>query len=314
MPRRESGRKLMSRAMSNEDDDVYNDDDFLHEANCDVCQARIRGVRYKCSMCGDYDNCEGCWRSGSSSRQRQDHPSDHLFIAIKGSQISVTQKYPCTRGRVHKHENKQCNGCCVRNMEGYCYQCVQCQLDFCEACEAKAVHDPSHVRLKIPAKGMFPDLGVSSVRRVPSQTPTSNERIRMPRRESGRPAASRMLMPTEESGRPTSRFPSHWGASPGRQTRDYVRLPGEYGRGSGTLRKWIQKNMDADQEASGSSDDQLLLFNDEGNAVHPGNDDCTHLLYCGKRSSALGSDGTCGPNNGPQCESCERYQIQDSKK
>ncbi|KAL7524125.1 hypothetical protein ACHAWF_000821 [Thalassiosira exigua] len=48
-------------------------------------------------------------------------------------------------------------------------------------------------------------------------------------------------------------FPAHWGPPPLRQTRDLVQLPGPYGRGSGTLRNWIQGKMDEDaaQEARG---------------------------------------------------------------
>jgi ankyrin repeat protein len=38
---------------------------------------------------------------------------------------------------------------------------------------------------------------------------------------------------------------------------------------------------------------------------------CTHRYYCGRRlgrAAIPGSDGQCGPNNGPQCQSCMRFQ------
>jgi hypothetical protein len=41
-------------------------------------------------------------------------------------------------------------------------------------------------------------------------------------------------------------FPGHWGDPPKIQTRDYRDLPGGYGKGSGTLAKWIQGNLDDD--------------------------------------------------------------------
>ncbi|SVD97189.1 uncharacterized protein METZ01_LOCUS450043, partial [marine metagenome] len=41
-------------------------------------------------------------------------------------------------------------------------------------------------------------------------------------------------------------FPANWGAPPLRQTRDLRILPGGYGRGSGTLERWIQENLDKD--------------------------------------------------------------------
>eukprot|EP01083_Nonionella_stella_P088869 247918_1 len=44
-------------------------------------------------------------------------------------------------------------------------------------------------------------------------------------------------------------YPSHWGQPPLRQTKDYVLLPGDYGRGSGTLKKWIEEKMAEDETA-----------------------------------------------------------------
>jgi hypothetical protein len=43
-------------------------------------------------------------------------------------------------------------------------------------------------------------------------------------------------------------FPAHWGAPPKRQTRDLRQLPGGYGRGSGTLRAWIENNLKRDKK------------------------------------------------------------------
>ena len=40
------------------------------------------------------------------------------------------------------------------------------------------------------------------------------------------------------------KYPAHWGDPPRIQTRDLRPLPGGYGRGSSTLAKWIQMNLD----------------------------------------------------------------------
>ena len=45
---------------------------------------------------------------------------------------------------------------------------------------------------------------------------------------------------------PPPAFPERWGPPPRAATRDYVPLPGGYGRGSGTLRKWISTKMEED--------------------------------------------------------------------
>ena len=41
-------------------------------------------------------------------------------------------------------------------------------------------------------------------------------------------------------------FPYGWGAPPEIQTKDYVKLPDDYGYGSSTLKNWIQLNKDRD--------------------------------------------------------------------
>ena len=48
-------------------------------------------------------------------------------------------------------------------------------------------------------------------------------------------------------------FPANWGQPPLRQTRDLRILPGGYGRGSGTLARWIQENLDKDAKDPGKS-------------------------------------------------------------
>merc|ERR1719316_514346 len=45
-----------------------------------------------------------------------------------------------------------------------------------------------------------------------------------------------------------SRFPEHWGEPPRAQTRDLVKLPGNYGMGSGTLARWIREKMAEDEK------------------------------------------------------------------
>lgn len=45
----------------------------------------------------------------------------------------------------------------------------------------------------------------------------------------------------------TNRFPAHWGPPPRIETRDYRKLPGDYGFGSSTLARWIQEHLDKDQ-------------------------------------------------------------------
>ncbi len=44
-------------------------------------------------------------------------------------------------------------------------------------------------------------------------------------------------------------FPKHWGKPPEIQLRDYVDLPGKFGKGSSTLANWIKENIASDKES-----------------------------------------------------------------
>jgi len=46
------------------------------------------------------------------------------------------------------------------------------------------------------------------------------------------------------------KYPKHWGKEPMMQTRDYVKLPNDYGFGSSTLARWIEENMAKDAAAA----------------------------------------------------------------
>jgi hypothetical protein len=43
-------------------------------------------------------------------------------------------------------------------------------------------------------------------------------------------------------------YPEHWGEPPAFQTRDYRELPGGYGYGRSTLARWIEMNLQKDEE------------------------------------------------------------------
>ena len=47
-------------------------------------------------------------------------------------------------------------------------------------------------------------------------------------------------------------FPAHWGQPPQIQTQDYGDLPAGYGKGSSTLRNWINANLEKDKLAQAS--------------------------------------------------------------
>lgn len=64
----------------------------------------------------------------------------------------------------------------------------------------------------------------------------------------GKETMKPIVKPTPVSAQ---RFPAHWGEPPRIQTKDLRPLPGGYGRGSSTLAKWIQMNLDRDAAKAG---------------------------------------------------------------
>ena len=59
------------------------------------------------------------------------------------------------------------------------------------------------------------------------------------------PAEERVNFDDALAAADASPYPPHWGQPPLQQSRDLVSLPGYYGKGSGTLARWIQENLDS---------------------------------------------------------------------
>ncbi|YCM45415.1 DUF5060 domain-containing protein [Verrucomicrobiaceae bacterium 227] len=64
--------------------------------------------------------------------------------------------------------------------------------------------------------------------------------------QAARPQGNTEVAEAAKSKKPPA-YPDHWGKPPRIQTRDIVDLPAPYGKGSSTLRRWIQSNLKKDQ-------------------------------------------------------------------
>ena len=78
------------------------------------------------------------------------HDGSHLFLRIDRPSAAVGA-YPCVFNRAAlQHVDVQCAGCGATHFTGFRFKCVVCpNIDLCEACEAKGVHDPTHNRIKM---------------------------------------------------------------------------------------------------------------------------------------------------------------------
>ena len=110
---------------------------------CDGCGKNpIQGLRYKCSICEDYDLCEKCLDNGV-----HDDQSDHGFTEFS---YNTNQNNPQelsnvesgieeSKGAVHKGIG--CDGCKMFPIIGTRHKCTECKkYNICEECKEKKIH------------------------------------------------------------------------------------------------------------------------------------------------------------------------------
>ena len=69
---------------------VNNNNSVVHEGvTCDACNGSIHGIRYKCSVCWNFDLCEACEKLGN-------HDKTHILYKIK-SPIQYDRGCPYNR-------------------------------------------------------------------------------------------------------------------------------------------------------------------------------------------------------------------------
>ncbi|KAI8598274.1 hypothetical protein EDD21DRAFT_382925 [Dissophora ornata] len=115
------------------------DTNMIHCASCDLCTMNIRGTRYKCFVCPDYDVCEECL-----PLTRTFHMGHSFAPIVYPGQVKV---------RIDRtsHSGVICDGCDTP-IVGVRYKCGNCaDYDLCGNCEASpvALHDVDHLFIKI---------------------------------------------------------------------------------------------------------------------------------------------------------------------
>ncbi|KAI0652399.1 hypothetical protein C8Q79DRAFT_1081591 [Trametes meyenii] len=138
----------------------------VHNAMCNLCDSRIRGDRFKCLNCPDYDLCQLCYKIAN-----EQHP-DHGFVKVGEPAILMLRNR--ANDPVH---HASCNVCRNR-IVGVRYKCMHesCEdFDLCEICEAHPipVHPVAHPLLKLRTpESRIPK--VSDSLPHPSRSPVGN--------------------------------------------------------------------------------------------------------------------------------------------
>ncbi|KZP33444.1 hypothetical protein FIBSPDRAFT_1036010 [Athelia psychrophila] len=119
-----------------------------HPAHCDMCSTNpIRGERYKCLDCPDYDTCSACF-----CLTEEYHPG-HSFIKIRDPSDHIIRSLSAEPEAHHA----VCDNC-KKTVLGERYKCAECpDYDHCAGCEALPIpkHPPAHVMLKIKSQGSY---------------------------------------------------------------------------------------------------------------------------------------------------------------
>ncbi|KAF7798519.1 hypothetical protein EIP86_009740 [Pleurotus ostreatoroseus] len=134
---------------------------FVHSALCNLCESRIRGTRFKCLTCPDFDTCSSCFAIVA-----EEHP-DHAFVKVADEDQIL---YPSGRRRKATHP-ATCDEC-KKPIRGIRYKCLHpdCpDFDLCQSCEALPipVHPIKHSFVKIRVKDAYCPASVPEPRSPP---------------------------------------------------------------------------------------------------------------------------------------------------
>jgi next-to-BRCA1 protein 1 len=122
---------------------------FRHKhISCDGCLTGIRGMRYKCEQCPDYDLCGSCLPLLHTSDL---HPATHTFKAMLHRGLEDRVKLPADGCEESQVRHPATCDLCSQTIFGVRWKCLNCpDWDCCNSCSATiAETHPSHSFVKL---------------------------------------------------------------------------------------------------------------------------------------------------------------------
>ena len=120
-----------------------------YNVKCDGCEMNpIKGNRYKCKNCINFDYCENCYL-----KNKENHK--HEFVKLEKSVYGCPRFSPKNLNKENNkkkieenktiHYNVECDGCKMKPIIGNRYKCINCKnFDFCENCYLKNKENHKH--------------------------------------------------------------------------------------------------------------------------------------------------------------------------
>lgn len=117
---------------------------------CDGCEmAPIKGIRYHCEQCKDFDFCEKCHKDKKEKHGHNFKKIEKPEVPVPKINLAGPRIVPNNSNPVI-HSTVSCDGCGKFPIIGIRYKCAVCKnFDYCEKCEEKYSEEHKHPFIKI---------------------------------------------------------------------------------------------------------------------------------------------------------------------
>jgi hypothetical protein len=106
--------------------------DPLHPAHCDICDSAIRGIRFKCLDCPDYDMCSNCILNNRSKHELEHEfialhdPMRHIVVHLVHDDDDETVQADINDSLLEEPRHSAFCDMCKKDINGIRWKCIDC--------------------------------------------------------------------------------------------------------------------------------------------------------------------------------------------